>query len=73
MTLAQRFVSSHYLSSPIITSSICEHPASRETEQNETQADGGIDLSLVHNITQDHALRRRNAELREIVNIKTRT
>ena len=39
MTLAQRSVSSRYLSSPtgIVTSSICEHPASRETERNETK------------------------------------
>ena len=35
MTLAQRFVLSRYISSP--TSSICEHPASRETERNETK------------------------------------
>ena len=47
MTLAQRSVSSRYLSSPIVTSSICEHPMSRETERNETQADGGIDLDSI--------------------------
>ena len=47
MTLAQCFVSSRYLSSPTVTSSICEHPASRETERNETSADDGIDLDSI--------------------------
>ena len=37
MTLAQRFVSSRYPSSPTVTSSICEHSASREMELNETK------------------------------------
>ena len=32
---------------PIVTSSICEHPASRETERNETRADDGIDLDSI--------------------------
>ena len=49
MMLTQCFVSSHYLSSPIVTSSICEHPASREKRNitNETSADDGIDLDSI--------------------------
>ena len=36
-----------FVSSPIVTSSICEHPASRETERNEMQAGGRIDLDSI--------------------------
>ena len=47
MTLTQRSVSSRYLAPPTVTSSICEYPVSRETERNETRADGGIDLDSI--------------------------
>ena len=49
MTLVQRFVSSRYLLSTTITSSIYEHPVSRETERNDkkTSADDGIDLDSI--------------------------
>ena len=43
------FSSFHYLSSLIVTLSICEHPASNETEKNikKTLVDDGIDLSSI--------------------------
>ena len=45
MLLAQCFVLSHYLSSPIITPSICEHPPSHETERSETKRAAYVYLS----------------------------